>query len=462
MCGIIGIASKEEEVAHDLYCGLYALQHRGKESAGIVTFDGKRYYSRLGKGEIALVFRNGGALSKLKGETGIGHNRYGTAGKNNSANIQPIRGVWKGKEFWVAHNGNLINTEKLRKECIRKGFQFQNTSDTGVIAALISLSSAPSFEKAVKGVLSKLRGAYSLLILFGSKIIAAKDPLGIRPLCLGKGDKFFVLASETCALSHLGADFVKELNPGEVLVVDRSGVKEVKRGRTNKKKFCIFEFIYFLRPDSIMFGRRVKNVQKNMGRYLARECPAKQADIAVYIPDSGKYGGLGFIEESGLKNGEEAILRTHLVSRTFIEPIQRLRNRGVELKFVVINEEVKGKKIVIIDDSIVRGTTQKRLINLFKKAGAKEIHSRIFSPPYCYPCYYGIDTYRVKKELIAQRKKRNTKEIAKELGAKSVCYLGLNSLIKAVIETPGEPLKKEDFCTACFSGNYPIPPESRK
>ena len=456
MCGIVGIVSKSKEVAKDLYCGLYALQHRGKESAGIVTFDGKKYYSQLGKGEIAVVFRNGDILSGLLGNIGIGHNRYSTAGENNLANIQPIRGVWKGKEFCLAHNGNLVNTEELRRECQKKGFQFKTTSDSGVIAALISLSEAPSFEQAVKEVLPKLKGVYSLLILYQDEIIAIKDNLGIRPLCLGKTKDAFVVASETCALYHLGASLIREIDPGEFLIVDKTGIKEYFHPSVKKRKFCIFEFVYFLRPDSIIFGRRVKDVQKNMGRELAKECPVL-AEFAISIPDSGKYGGYGFIEQSKIKTGEEAMLRTHLVSRTFIEPVQELRARGVELKFVIMDEEVAGKKIVLIDDSIVRGTTQKRLVNLFKKAGAREIHSRIFSPPYRYPCYYGIDTYRIKDELIAKRHQGNVEKIRREIGLDSLGYLSLDSLIKAVIEVSGEPLTRDDFCTACFNGEYPIP-----
>lgn len=456
MCGVVGIVSKKREVAKDLYCGLYALQHRGKESAGIVTFDGKKCYSHLGMGEIALVFRNGDILAGLRGKIGIGHNRYSTAGESNPANIQPIRGFWKGKEFWLAHNGNLVNTEILREHCQKKEFQFKATSDTGVIAALISLTEASSFEKAVQLVLPKLKGAYALVILYQDKIIAAKDNLGIRPLCLGKTKNYFIVASETCALYHLGASLIREVDPGEILLIDNSGIKEYYHPPIKKRKFCIFEFIYFLRPDSIIFGRRVKDVQKNMGRYLARECRVS-ADLAVSIPDSGKYGGLGFIEEAKIKTGEEAILRTHLVSRTFIEPIQELRARGVELKFVVIEEEVAGKKLVIIDDSIVRGTTQKRLTNLFKKAGAKEVHSRIFSPPYRYPCYYGIDTYRIKDELIGQRKQGDVEKIREELGLDSLCYLSLDSLVEAILATSGELLTKDDFCTSCFSGEYPVP-----
>ena len=457
MCGVVGIVSKKREVAKDLYCGLYALQHRGKEAAGIATFDGGKYYSRLGIGEIPVVFRNG-ALEKLPGRIGIGHNRYSTAGVSNLANIQPLRGVWKGNEFYIAHNGNLVNAETLRRYCLERGFKFEATSDTGVIAALISLTEASSFEKTIEQVLLKLRGAYSLVILYQDKIIAAKDNLGIRPLCFGKSENYFVVASETCALYHLGVSLIRELDPGEILIMDESGIKEYFHPPVKKRKFCVFEFVYFLRPDSIIFGRRVKDVQKNMGMHLARECPVS-ADLVVPIPDSGKYGGYGFIEGSGVKNGQEAILRTHLVSRTFIEPVKELRDRGVELKFVVMEEDVVGKKVVIVDDSIVRGTTHKRLVNLFRKAGSKEVHSRIFSPPYRYPCYYGIDTYRIQDELIAQRKEGDVEEIRKELGLDSLCYLSLESLLKAIIEVSGQKLTKDDFCACCFSGEYPVPIE---
>ncbi len=455
MCGIVGILNQSKDVSKDLYCALYALQHRGKESAGMVTFDGKKYYSHLGKGEIALVFRNGDILGNLKGKIGIAHNRYSTAGFSDEINIQPIKEVWNGKVFWVAHNGNLVNAEILRKECIEKGFKFKTTSDTGVISALISLTKTKTFEDAIKNVVLKLKGAFCLLILFEDKIYVIKDPFGFRPLCLGKKENGFVVASESCALYHLNAQYIREVEPGEFLVIDKSGIKKIFKFPSQKIKFCIFEYIYFMRPDSKIFGRRVKDVQKNMGRFLARECPVS-ADIAIPIPDSGKYGGYGFIEESKIENGEEAMLRTHLVSRTFIEPVQEMRKKGVELKFVIMEEEVRGKDIVMIDDSIVRGTTQKRLINLFKKAGAKKIHSRIFSPPYKFPCYYGIDTWRVKDELIAKKCHGDVEKIRKELGLDSLGYLSLKGLIEAVLKTPGEKLTKENFCTACFDGNYPI------
>lgn len=454
MCGVIGIVNKSKDVSQDLYCGLYGLQHRGKESAGIVTFDGKKTYSHLGMGEIPTVFRNG-ALKKLHGNIGIAHNRYSTTGLSNPENIQPIKGVWQGKEFWLAHNGNLINTETLRDYCESKGVRSKTTSDTGIIAALISLTKAPTFEEAVVKVLPELKGAYALVFLYGDKIMAVKDDLGIRPLCLGKREDAFIVISESCALYHLGATLIREIEPGEIVIINKTGINQYRRPKHKKRKFCIFELIYFMRPDSIIFGRRVKDVQKNMGRHLAKECPVS-ADLVVPIPDSGKYGGYGFIEESGLKNGEEAILRTHLVSRTFIEPMQELRNKGAEWKFVVFEEMVKGKKIVTIDDSIVRGTTQKRLTNIFRKAGAKEVHGRIFSPVYRYPCYYGIDTGRENGELIAERENSKIEEIRKELGLDSLCYLSLDSLIKAVLEVPGTPLTKDDFCTCCFSGKYPI------
>ena len=457
MCGVVGIVSKNhKEVAKDLYCALYALQHRGKESAGMVTWDGNRYYSHRGKGEIALVFRNGDILGNLKGKVGIAHNRYSTAGFSDVINIQPLKGIWQGKEFWIAHNGNLVNAEILRRECERKGFRFKTTSDTGVISALISLTKTQTFEGAIKEVIPRLKGAFCLLILFERKIYVIKDTFGIRPLCLGETDESFIVASESCALYHLNAKLIREVQAGEFLIIDSYGIKEYFKFPCTQRKFCIFEFIYFLRPDSKVFGRRVKDVQKQMGKNLAKEAPVK-ADIAIPIPDSGKYGGYGFIEESKIENGEEAMLRTHLVSRTFIEPVQEMRKRGIELKFVVMEEEVRGKSIVMIDDSIVRGNTQKRLIKLFKKAGAKKIHTRIFSPPYRFPCYYGIDTYRVKDELIAKRHRGDVEKIREELELDSLKYLSLEGVIEAILKVKGETLKKEDFCTACFDGKYPIP-----
>ncbi len=456
MCGILGATNNSREAASDLYFGLFALQHRGKESAGIVTYDGNQYYSQLGMGEIPAVFKDE-SLKKLAGKIGIAHNRYSTTAGSNPENIQPIKGFWRDEEFWLAHNGNLINTEILREKCLERGRTPYASSDTGVIVTLISLSSAPSFIEAVKETVDQLRGAFSLVILYKNRLIVVRDGLGIRPLHLGKRGDDWVVASETSALHLLGAASVREIDPGEILIIDQTGITEYYHPKVLQRKFCIFEFIYFLRPDSLVLGRRAKSVQKNMGRFLAREHPA-EADLVIGIPDSAKYGGSGFIEVSGIKNGDEALFRPHLISRTFIEPVKELRERAVDLKFVPFEEEIAGKKLVVVDDSIVRGTTTKKLVERFREAGAKEVHERIYSPPYRFPCYYGIDTYRVDDELIARKHDGDIDKIRQELGLDSLEYLSLESVIRAIIEIPGDVLTANDFCTACFSGEYPVPP----
>lgn len=461
MCGIIAILNRNKEAASGLYYGLFGLQHRGKESARIVTTDGKVYWHHGGMGEIPFIFRD--KLQDLPGHIGIAHNRYSTTGTSDPGNIQPIRGLWKGEEFWIAHNGNLTNTEKLRRQCLKKGRTPYTSSDTGVIATLISLSSAHSFKEAIKEVVIQLEGAFSLVILYKGEIIALKDSFGIRPLCLGRRGKNFVVASESCVLYHMGATFIREVERGEMVTVTNKGFKRYFSFSQKPCKNCIFEPIYFLRPDSIFRGRRVKEIRKNMGKFLAQENPV-DVDSAIGVPDSGKYGGLGFIKESGLPNGDDGIFRPHLFSRTFIEPVQELREKGVELKFVIFPEEVEGKRIGLIDDSIVRGTTQKRLVRLLREAGAKEVHARILSPPYQYPCYYGIDTYRIAGELIAARHRGNIDKIRKEIDLETLGYLSLGSVIRAIQETSviegfsEESIKANDFCTACFTGKYPVKP----
>ncbi len=462
MCGIIGIVSRSRQVASDMYYGLYGLQHRGKESAGMVTSEcGEKCCFQGEMGEIPIVFSKK-ILERLSGNVGIAQNRYSTTSESSFENIQPIQGYWGGEEFWIAHNGNLINTEDLREYCLNKGRQPSADSDTAAIASLISLTSAFSFEQAVKKTIQKLRGAFSLVILYKDRIIVVRDSLGIRPLCLGKRKDGYIVASETCALHHMGATLIREIDPGEISVINRAGIKKYYHPSVTARKFCIFELIYFSRPDSIVLGRRVGDVQENMGRLLAQEHPA-EADIVIPIPDSGNYGGWGFIEVSKIPNGQKAILRTHLISRTFIEAVQELRDQGVDLKFVILKEKVMGKRVVLIDDSVVRGTTQKRLVKWLRAAGAKEIHARIFSPPYMYPCYYGIDTYRVKDELIAKRNKGDIEKIRQELGLDSLEYLSLDLAIKAIIETPcvRKPcisLKPDNFCAACFNSRYPVKP----
>lgn len=459
MCGIVGVFNELKEAAPDCYIGLYALQHRGKESARIVTGNGERFYEDGGMGEIPAVF-SAETLKRFSGKIGIAHNRYSTTSSSDPTNIQPIQEFWKGEEFWLAHNGNLVNTEEIRKECFKRGKKPATSSDSGAIATLISLSSAPSFEEAVKETVEKLKGAFSILILKKDELIALRDKLAIRPLHLGQRGKDLMVASETCVFYHLGAVLVREIKPGEILRITKSGAEEYRQLAVKNCKRCIFEYIYFERPDSIEQGRRICEARERMGRFLAREQPA-EADIVIPVPDSGIYGGFGFIKESEIKDGREALFRPHLVSRTFIEPVHEFREKGIELKLVILDEKVAGERVVLIDDSIVRGTTARRLIERLRKAGAEEVHIRIHSPMYRHPCYFGIDTYRVKDELLAARHKGDIEKMRQEIGADSLGYLSLESVIMAIIETPGEPLTKDGFCTACFDAKYPIePPEN--
>jgi len=458
MCGIVGMVNQYREVASYLYIGLFAQQHRGKESACIVTWDGENFHDKGDMGEIPAIFR-GDALKKLPGQIGIAHNRYSTASSSDPENIQPIREFWKGKQFWVAHNGNLINAEEIRQECFNRGKIPVTSSDTGAMATLISLSQASSFEEAVKETVPKLKGSFSIVILTDDELIAVRDELGIRPLCLGKRENDWILASETCVFSHLGAVPVREIDPGEILIIKKSGIQEYYHPPVKKRKFCIFELIYFSRPDSIFFGRRLMKIRENTGRFLGKTKPVPVSPeiIAIPIPDSGMYGGLGFIKELGLENGGAyVLLRPHIFSRTFIEPVQTLRELGASLKYVIFEENVRGKIIVLIDDSTVRGTTTKKLVKRMRDAGAVEVHARICSPPYRYPCYYGIDTYRVRNELLAARHNGNLEEMRQELDLNSLGYLDIGPLIQAIIQTPGEPLKDCDFCTACFTGESPL------
>ncbi len=459
MCGIVGVLNEFKEAAPDLYIGLYALQHRGKESARIVTSNGKKFYSKGGMGEIPAVFK-AKSFKKFSGKTGIAHNRYSTTSSSSSENIQPIQEFWQGEEFWLAHNGNLVNTEEIKKECFDRGKKPVTSSDTGAIATLISLSSAPSFEEAIKETAEKLIGAFSIVILKRDKIIALRDELGIRPLHLGRRGNDWIVTSETCVFGHLGAVPLREIEPGEILIIERpSGERKYYHPPANLRKTCkecIFEYIYFKRPDSVDEERRMSEVRKNMGRLLAREHPVVGADLVIPIPDSGIYGGLGFIEESGIKNGGEALFRPHIFSRTFIEPVQEFRDRGIELKYVILREKVEGKRVVLVDDSVVRGNTIKRLIHRLREAGAKEVHVRVHSPSYHYPCYLGIDTYRVKNELLAVRHNGDIEKMREEIDADSLGYLSIESTIKAITETPGRPLSEENFCTACFTGKYPV------
>ena len=445
-CGIFGVYAPNEEVARLAFFGLYALQHRGQESSGIATADGTKIRLHAAMGLVAQVFTEA-ILDQLRGDIAIGHNRYSTTGSSRRFNAQPIIVPSPQGEIALAHNGNIVNAEYLRKELEGKGFTFSTTTDSEVIVRLIASAPRESMVERIKYAMSRLVGAYSLVILTRDKLFGVRDPMGVRPLSLGSlNGHGWVIASETCALDHLGAELLREVEPGEVVEVGGDGVNSFKGGTADKKALCIFEYIYFARPDSLINGRRVYQARWAMGEQLAREYPLA-ADMVIGVPDSATAAGIGYSLASGIPYSE-ALLKNRYVGRTFIEPEQRLRDLGVKLKFNPMNDVISGKRLVVVDDSIVRGTTTPQVINLLRRAGAKEVHMCICAPPIRHPCFFGVDM-ATRGELIAARK--NVPEIAEWIGADSLGYLSVDGLIKAV------NLPRELFCLACFTGDYPVP-----
>src|SRR3989344_7765139 len=453
MCGIIGAVSREDNnVAPEIYAGLWSLQHRGKESAGMVTYeDGKLEFER-GMGTVETVFGDN-ILSRLCGKSGIGHVRYSTAGESSLTNAQPVSGYFQGEQFWLAHNGNLVRYMDLRSTTEKNGYAFQTTIDTELIAALIHLSKCADFGDALEDALSKVEGTYALIALYRGQVFGVRDPTGNRPLVIGKGRGMTILASESAACDVLAIQTLRDVEPGEMIVIDPvlGNWYNIKNTRVSApEKFCIFEYVYFLRPDSKFLGRRAQSVREQMGRYLWHEHPV-HADMVIPVPDSGNFAAFGLSKESGLPT-EMALFRSHYVGRTFIEPLGKKRSSHLRIKFNVIPEIVHDKRVVLVDDSIVRASVMRGVIELLRLAGAKEIHVRISCPPYLHPCYYGIDTYRVKGELIAKRHGGDIEMIRREIGADSLGYLSLEKLKQAV-----SGKNSFDFCDACFSGNYHIP-----
>ena len=444
-CGIFGVYAPEDEVARLAFFGIYALQHRGQESSGIATADGSRIRLHAAMGLVAQVF-NEATLDKLRGGIAIGHNRYSTTGSSRSFNTQPIMVSSPSGDVALAHNGNIVNAEYLRRELEEKGCTFSTSSDSEVIAYLIVSSPGKDLIQKIKHAMGRLQGAYSLVILTRDKLVGVRDPMGVRPLCLGSLDGGWVLASESCALDHLGAQFLREVDPGEVVLIDEAGVNSFKVRKARRRALCIFEFIYFARPDSVISGRRLYPARQAMGMQLTREYPV-DADLVIGIPDSATAAGIGYSFASGIPFSE-GLLKNRYVGRTFIEPEQRLRDLGVKLKFNPMPEVLSGKRLVVVDDSIVRGTTTPQVINLLRRAGASEIHMCICAPPIRYPCFFGVDMAS-RRELIAAHKA--VPEIAQFIGADSLGYLSIDGLIQAV------GLPKESFCLACFTGDYPVP-----
>jgi len=447
-CGLFGIFA-HSEASNLTYLGLHALQHRGQESAGIVTSDGHKLNTYKAMGLVSDVFSEE-SLNDLSGKNAIGHVRYSTTGSSHIKNTQPISIRYANKELSIAHNGNLTNAKRLREELEGDGSIFQSTTDTEVILHLIARSKEDTLAKRIIEALSRCKGAYSLLFLSPEMMIAVRDPNGFRPLVMGKLGNSHTFASETCAFDLIEAEFIREVEPGEIVVVTNRGIESSKPFAKTKHSHCVFEYIYFARPDSFLTGRNVYQVRKEFGKQLAREHPAK-ADIVVAIPDSGVPAAIGYAEESKIPL-ELGLLRSHYVGRTFIEPRQSIRNFGVKLKLNAIKEVINGKRVVIVDDSIVRGTTSRKIIKMLRGVGAKEVHMRISSPPMKFSCYYGIDT-PIKEELIANS--LTVEEINKYITADSLGYLSLKGISKA-IDNIGSNNGQSNFCNACFTGNYPV------
>jgi len=443
-CGVFGIFDNKK-AAQLTYFGLYALQHRGQESAGIVTSNNGHINLHKGMGQVSDVFSNPRTMSKLAGDSAIGHTRYSTTGASSLINIQPFVITNRLQKLAIAHNGNLTNSFELHQKLDSKGSIFQTTSDTEIILHLAAVSKKKTRFERVCDALSKIRGAFSLVFLTEDSVIAARDPFGFRPLSLGKYNDSFVVASETCAFDIIGAKYLREIEPGEVLEITKKGLHSTFPLKKTKHAFCIFEYIYFSRPDSKVFGENVDKVRRRLGRLLAREHPV-EADIVIGIPDSANTATLGYSEESGIRF-EIGLIRNHYVGRTFIDPHQKIRDLDVKVKFNPVRGVLKDRRVIVVDDSIVRGTTSKKLVKIIRDAGAKEIHFRISSPPITSPCFFGIDM-PTKQELIGAN--MTVSEIEKYIGVDSLRYLSLPGMLKM------PSLPDTTFCSGCFSGKYPI------
>lgn len=444
-CGVFGIYDRDShDVARLTYYALYALQHRGQESAGIAVNDNGTILYQKDMGLVPEIF-NDVVLNHLKGKIAIGHVRYSTTGASFRENAQPMIIKYKSGQLALAHNGNLVNALELRNSMEENGAVFQSSNDTEIIANLIARYriSSESTEEALTKVMKDIRGSFALVILTPKKLIGIRDPQGIRPLCIGKLDNSYILASESCALDAVGAKLIRDVNPGEIVTIDENGLRSIQTETDGKSHLCIFEFVYFARPDSYIDGASVHQARVEAGRILAREHPV-EADLVIGAPDGGLNAALGFSRESGIPYGQ-GLLKNKYVGRTFIQPSQDQRELGVRIKFNVIRDEIEGKRIVMVDDSIVRGTTTRRIVQMLKDAGATEVHMRVSSPPVKYPCYFGIDISS-SDQLLAST--YNVEEIREMIGADSLGYLSLEGLLK----TPAGA--GCGFCTACFDARY--------
>ncbi|MFC2017302.1 amidophosphoribosyltransferase [Chloroflexota bacterium] len=443
-CGVFGVYAPNEDVARLTFFALFALQHRGQESAGIATVNGKRLQVYTGMGLVSQVFGED-SLTHLTGDIAIGHNRYSTRGSSRVTNAQPIVLGRGSKTIAIAHNGNIVNAEHLREELADLGYTFHTSTDTEVIANLILSSPEKDWVDRIRYAMHRLQGAYSLVIMTHHGLFAVRDPFGVRPLCLGAIDSGWVIASESCALDHIGANFIREVEPGEIVSITENGVDSY-REEVGRRALCIFEYIYFARPDSVINGRLLYPARQAMGMGLAEEHPV-DADLVMGVPDSATAAGIGYARKSDIPLCE-GLLKNRYVGRTFIEPDQRMRDLGVKLKFNPLPQILDGKRVVVVDDSIVRGTTTPKVVGLLRRAGVKEVHMRICAPPIRYPCFFGVDM-ATRWELIAAQK--TIPEVRDFIGADSLGYLSIDRLVKAVA------LPKDIFCMACFTGDYPIP-----
>ena len=442
-CGVFGIYGSKG-AAQNAFLGLYALQHRGQEAAGIVSTDGERMYEHKGMGLVAQVFDEE-SIGRLHGQAAIGHNRYSTTGLPRAANIQPLLVDCKVGKLALAHNGNLVNAPELRDRMEAEGSIFNTTMDSEVILHLIARSREATLDRMIVDAVRQLRGAFSVLLLTKDALIAVRDPQCFRPLCLGRLGDATIITSESCALDIIGADYVRDIEPGELVIVDERGIRSERAFEPEQQAKCIFEFIYFSRPDSKVFGENVDKVRRKLGVVLARKHPV-DADIVIAVPDSSNTSSLGFAQTSGIPF-EIGLIRNHYVGRTFIQPSQSQRDGTVRLKFNTVDGVLKGKRVAVVDDSIVRGSTMKKLVAMLHKAGAKEVHLRIASPPVKFPCFYGIDMPS-RRELIASS--TSVEEIRRYLGVDSLEYLTVEDL-RSVVDDP------VNFCKACFTGEYPVP-----
>jgi amidophosphoribosyltransferase len=448
-CAIFGVYGHEDAAALTAL-GLHALQHRGQEATGMVVYDGARFNSHRGLGHVADIFSSEAAIRRLPGRSAIGHNRYSTSGETIERNIQPLFADFQYGGFAIGHNGNLTNAVTLRQDLVRKGSLFQSTTDTEVIIHLMAISRHETVVERMIDALRQVEGAYSLVGLHKDGLIGVRDPLGVRPLVLGKLDDAYILASETCALDIIGADYVRDIEAGELVVINEKGVESLKPFGTTTKRPCIFEYIYFARPDSVMEGVSVYDARKRIGIELAKESGV-DADMIIPVPDSGVPAAIGYANESGIPF-ELGIIRNHYVGRTFIEPTDQIRHLGVKLKHNANRAYIKGKRIVLVDDSIVRGTTSKKIVEMMRAAGATEVHMRIASPPTTNPCFYGVDTPERDKLLAARY---SIAEMAQFIGVDSLAFISMDGLYRAMGET-GRNADRPQYCDACFSGEYPI------